>query len=136
MRVTNPFAKPHDPNRVAPGGIDGTRVDYVRWYPPDTPFHWGQGFNHALTNVPAINGGRWINEFLPDKNYETPFGVGLIAWMWPAAVGTDGRTQVQLGGGPNPVAGPPVAIAMDAYAKAQAKRPGSVADLAGGFARS
>lgn len=135
--MRNPFKRDgHDPERPAPGGIDGVPVDYVRWYPPDTPFLWGQGFEHAFTNVPAINGGRWINEFLPDSGWELPFGVLSISHMWPAIVGTDGVYQKQLNWGGSPgVAGPPMATVMEAFGKAQARIAADISSLAGSFAR-
>lgn len=138
MRLWNPFARSHDPDRPAPGGIDGQRTDYVRWYPPDTPFHWGQGFNHAFTNVPAINGGRWINEFLPDKEFEVPAFVSTLGYLFPVASGTSGAFQAQLVGvTAKPPAGPLTAKVMDTHATAlQQMPPANLSALAGGFARS
>lgn len=139
--MRNPFAKKHDPDRPAPGGIDGGPVDYVRWYPPDTPFRWGQGFPTPFTNVPAINGGRWPQErrfTIPDHHWEMPWGVEEIAYRWPGIVGTSGAWERQLvgSGAPQHSAGAPVATAMDAYAQAQAQRPADISVFAGSFARS
>lgn len=137
-RVRNPFARTHDPDRPLPGGIDGQRVDYERWYPPDTPFHWGQGFNHAFTNVPAINGGRWINQFLPDTNFEVPAFVTQLGYLFPVASGTSGAFQAQLvGGSARPVTGLPTVKALEAHARAlQQLAPAGLDTLAGGWARS
>jgi hypothetical protein len=134
----NPFWRPHNPDRPAPGGIDGVRTDYVRWYPPDTPFHWGQGFNHPFTNVPAINGGRWINEFLPDKEYEVPAFISQLAYLFPVAGGTSGSFQAQLvGGNARPTTAQRTALLMDAHATAlQQLAPAPLDSMAGGFARS
>jgi hypothetical protein len=136
--VRNPFARGHDPDRPAPGGIDGQRVDYVRWYPPDTPFLWGQGFNHAFTNVPAVNGGMWINQFLPDKEFEVPAYVTSLAYLFPVAGGTSGAFQAQLvGATAKPTTGPLTAQVMNAHGQAlQAMQPASLDTLAGSFARS
>lgn len=138
MRTLNPFKRSHDPDEPRPGGIDGVRTDYVRWYPPDTPFRWGQGFNHAFTNVPAINGGRWINEFLPDKEYEVPAYVSQLGYLFPVAGGTSGAFQAQLvAGNPRQPVGTRTAQVMSAHANAlQAMQPASLDALAGGFARS
>ena len=138
--LKNPFAREHDPDRPAPGGIDGQVVDYVRWYPPDTPFRWGQGFNHALTNVPAINGGRWPQDarfVIPDGHWQLPWGVDAVAYLWPATVGSDGRFQKQLDlAGTPATTGPPMATALNEFADAVSKRTAAITSLAGGFARS
>lgn len=140
MRVNNPFRPKltHDPDRPLPGGIDGQKVDYIRWYPPDTPFLWGQGFNHSFTNVPAINGGRWINQFLPDKEYEVPPFVSMQAYLFPVASGTSGSFQAQLvGGNPRPPTGQLTARVMDAHASAlQAMQPAPLSAVAGSWGKT
>ena len=128
-----------DDSQPAPGGVEGQKVDWERWYPPDTPFKWGQGFPTNFTNVPAIMGGRWPNEFLPDQFWTMPYGVDLAAHMWPGAVGSDGRFQAQLNGNgtAKPTAGTPTATVMYQYGQALANLPAaSLAALAGGFGRS
>lgn len=136
--MRNPFRPRHDPDRPAPGGIDGRLVDYVRLYPPDTPFYWGQGFNHSLTNVPAINGGQWINQFLPDKEFLVPAGVTLQAYLFPVPSGTSGAFQAQLNGATaRPGVGPLTAKIMDAHATAlQGMQPAPLNDVAHSWARS
>lgn len=130
---------PWDDSRPRPGGVEGDRTDWVRWYPPDTPFGWGQGFPTNFTNVPAIMGGRWPNEFLPDQHWMMPYGVEIATHMWPAAVGSDGRFQAQLNGAgtARPTAGVPVATIMFQHGQVLANLPAASLDaLAGGFGRS
>jgi hypothetical protein len=140
-RARNPLAQedtPWDDTRPALGGVEGRRTDWIRWYPPDTPFGWGQGFPTVFSNVPAINGGRWINEFLPDAHWQMPYGVALETQMWPAAYGSDGRFQSQLSAGtPRPPTGVPVATVMFQHGQALSQLPAaSLTQLAGGFGRS
>lgn len=136
--MNNPFRRKHDPVEPRPGGIDGVRVDWVRWYPPDTPFRWGQGFQTVFSNVPAINGGRWLNQFLPDKEFEVPPAVSYGAYAFPAAAGSSGAFQAQLvGGNVRPATGITTARVMEAHAAAlQRLRAAGLDVLAGGFARS
>lgn len=126
--MNNPFirkvVKPPD-TKPLPGGVDGKPVDYVRWYPPDTPFHWGQGFpgpvgqlyfsqwindphGHAFfLNPPAVEGGR----------------VDPYFQMFPAVSGLNYAGLQMNGGG---TAQPPASLAT---AVTSAQRAQALADL-------
>jgi len=127
-----------DDTRPEPGGVEGQRVDWRRWYPPDTPFGWGQGFPTTFSNVPNLNGGMWNNQFLPDAEWQRPFGVALETQLWPAAFGSDGRFQEQLTAGtPRPPTTVAVSTVMFQHGEALSRMPAaSLNDLAGGFGRS
>lgn len=123
----NPFIRPARDTDPRPAGLDGKPVDYVRWYPPDTPFLWGQAFGIPLNDVPRLNGGQWPNQPLPGSQWEVPFGVDEIAHMFPGAVGTAGQYQEQLlGMGTAGVAGPVQAEAMDDFGMAKSAHAGGV----------
>lgn len=140
-RMRNPQVAedaPWDDTRPEPGGVEGGRTDWVRWYPPDTPFKWGQGFPTPFTNVPAASGGLYNNQFLPGSRWQMPFGVALATQLFPAAYGSDGRFQEQLSAGtPRPPVGVAVSTVMFQHGEALSKMPAaSLADLAGGFGRA
>ena len=119
------------------GGMDGQRTDYVRWYPPDTPFLWGQGFGMPFSNVAAINGGRWPQTFLPDPRYMFPYGMSQSGYMFPVVGGSSGGFQAQMVvGTPGQQMTAATAIMAEQHAAARATQPGSLMGLAGGFGRS
>lgn len=134
----NPFAQTHDDTAPRVGGVDGVATDWVRWYPPDTPFKWGQGFPVPYTGAAMNFGGRWLNQFLPDKEFEVPPEISYQAYAYPVAAGTSGAFQSQLGGAvAHPVTGRLTSTIMDAYGRAQQQAaPGPLEALAGSFWRS
>lgn len=123
----------HNSSRPAPGGPDGAVVDYTRWYPPDTPFGWGQNFPAPFTNIPGINGGQWRNQFLP-SSFWTPDPL----WLWPNVYGSDGSYQTQLmGGTPAKPLTAQNAQTMHAMTSAQSRVSGpDITGIAGAFSRS
>ena len=129
---------PWDDTRPAPGGVEGVPTDYRRWYPPDTPFGWGQGFPVPFTNA-ANFGGRWPADgtWIPSSNYVYPYGVPLMSHLYPAAYGSDGRFQQQLLGVTPTPTGEALSQLMIARGAAQASLPPApMNNLAGAFARS
>jgi len=79
----------------APGGVMGRPVDYVRWYPPDTPYLWGQGFpTPQMMNYFS----QWTKQFLPTTHFQNPPGVVTSSHMWPVGFGQSGDFQNQLNG--------------------------------------
>lgn len=115
--------------RPEPGGVYGGPVDYVRWYPPDTPFLWGQGFPTPW----GLNYfSQWTQQFLPTTTYQLP--IGVTDQMFPHSFGRAGTFQTQLNGAV-PV-GTANSVTVDELNKhADAQVAGSFVQAVGAFGR-